>query len=326
MKRAAQALTLLLLLATGCSLFVRPQAGDQPQDDQSEDVRAVGVTSIDSSKVAPQATRSPYWDKIRAGGPLVIGVNRRYPPFGVPGKDQPFVGFDPDLAEHLGQALGVPIKVVGITSQGSLDDLNSGRVDIVMAGLTRTVYRAAQVAFSAPYLTVSQGALIDRRYVEGSQGTDEERRRRSFESYADLATVTGLRIAVVRQTRPERLARSNFPNAKIQPYADLGECTAALAAGEVDALVHDAPYIRAWPLIHPSLAARFAPLLKPVTDEPIAIAIRQGDPEFLRFLDVYVHEVRQDGTVATLFRRHFLDGEWAQTANLPKDTEKGGAE
>ena len=99
-----------------------------------------------------------------------------------------------------------------------------------------------------------------------------------------------------------------------------------LVAGKVDALVHDAPYIRAWPLIHPSLAARFAPLLKPVTDEPIAIAIRQGDPEFLRFLDVYVHEIRQDGTVAALFRRHFLDGEWAKTANLPKDTEKGGAE
>ncbi|MGE0706516.1 MAG: transporter substrate-binding domain-containing protein [Planctomycetota bacterium] len=319
MKRPGSlAAAALALLCGGCSLFVRPQLGGEPKP--KDERRAVDVAAIDSQKIAPGAQSSPYWAKVRAGGPLVVGVNEGYPPFGVTATvdkaklGRPYVGFDVDLALHLGAALGVPVRLVGLRSRDVPDALNAGRIDVAIAGLTRTVYRAAQVAFTHPYLTISQGALIERRYVEGSRGTDEERRRDSFESYLDLASVPGLRIAAVENTRPYRLAVSTFPNAKVQAYPDLEAASAALIAGEADALVHDAPYIQAWPLLHASDAGRFRALLAPVTQEPISMAIRQGDLEFLRFLDTYVEEVKADGTVERLYRRHFVDGEWARWA------------
>jgi len=319
MRRAA--LSSLLVLASGCALFVRPQpAQPQPQAAEAE-VHAVSVASIDSGAIP--AGLSPYWDLVRAGGPLRVGINRAYPPFGVPtdpAKLQPgepalpLAGFDVDLALHLGQTLGVPVELVPIRSQEAAERLRDQSIDLALAGLTRTVQRAAQVNFSAPYLTVSQAALVERHLAEGARGTDEERRRDTLASYLDLRGVTGISIGVARGTRPHRLAASNFPDAKIVAYPSIEEASRALVAGDVNAIVHDDPYVRVWAMFHPGQAGRFRALLEPATAEPICIAMRKGDLEFLRFLDAYAGEVAQDGTVDRLYRRHFVQGAWLRVA------------
>ncbi len=313
---------LLALSLAGCALVVRPDPApiEAPRVEDAE-IHAVGATAIDGGRVAPGA-ETPYWGLVRRGGPLVVGINPHYPPFGVPvapqhqGEGPAFVGFDIDLAIHLGQTLGVPIVLRPVPSAEVPDRLNDGTIDVALAGLTRTAYRAAQVNFSAPYLTVSQAALVERRFVEGSRGTDEERRRNSMQSYYDLADKPGVRIGVAQGTRPARLAEENFPGARVVPFPTIEEASQALIGGEVNALVHDAPYVRVWGLLHAQQASRFSALLAPVTEEPISIAIRKGDLEFLTWLDAYVEEVRGDGTVQRLYRKHFIDAAWAPVADL----------
>lgn len=327
MNRQLLAASLFALAFTGCSLFVRSldaesEAAEAPDAASPDDPDAtfVGVSAIDSASV-PEGL-SPYWNKVRAGGPLIIGINTNYPPFGAPvdpakrgpGDSAAFVGFDVDLAEHLGATLGVPVELRAVRSNDVMIALRDGTIDLALAGLTRTVYRAAQVNFSAPYLTVSQAALVARRLVQGSRGTDEERRRDTLESYGDLASLSGLKIGVAKFTRPHRLALNRFPAARLSAYPTIADASRALIDGEVDALVHDDPYIRVWARLHKKHAGRFSELLKPVTEEPIAIAIRKGDLEFLRFLDAYVEEVREDGTVARFYRRHFVDAVWLDLA------------
>ncbi|MEZ6184342.1 MAG: transporter substrate-binding domain-containing protein [Planctomycetota bacterium] len=314
----------VLALTAGCSLFVRPELDPAPPDGGTDPGHSLSIVAIDSSQIAP-GVDSPYWAKVRRGGPLIVAVSRNYPPFGAPaqpGNPTGWVGFDVELAQHLGQTLGVAVEFRGMRSGEIPQALNDGTIDLALAGLTRTVFRAAQVNFSAPYLIVSQGALVERRLVEGSRGTDEERRRNAFESYYDLAEIPGLRIGVTGGTRPERIARDSFPAAVIQTYPSVAGASQALIDGKVSALVHDAPYIRAWTAIHRSQAGRFAALLEPVTQEPISIALRKGDLEFLRFLDAYVDEVRLDGTVDRLYRKHFVDNAWLEEAAL----EQGGNE
>lgn len=311
-----------LALQAGCALVVRPQAEPSAEPDPVTH-RRTGIVTIDSSKV-PTDLNSPYWAKVRAGGPLVIGINRRYPPFGAPtkpGSERAWVGFDVEIAEHLGRTLGVPVELRGMASTEIGDALATGEIDLALAGLTRTVERSVQVNFSKPYLVVSLGALIERRFVEGTQGTDEEQRRNSFKSYFDLSEIPGLRIGVAANTRPQRLASGHFPDAKLIPYPDAATAAAALAAGEINAVVHDAPFIRAWQVLNPASARRITSLLEPATEEPICVAIRKGDLEFLRFLDVYVDEIRHDGTIKRYYQRHFVASAWAKQADL-----KGGAQ
>ena len=88
-----------LAFQCGCALVVRPEVEPKPGEAGQKN-RHAGIVTIDSSKV-PTDISSPYWDKIRNGGPLVIGINRRYPPFGAPAKaggDRAWVGFDVELA------------------------------------------------------------------------------------------------------------------------------------------------------------------------------------------------------------------------------------
>ena len=310
----------MLVCLGGCALFVRPDPAPPPADGDPSP-NALSIEAIDSSRIAPGVS-SPYWEKVRRGETFVIAVSEHYPPFGAPakpGRDPGWVGFDVELAQHLGQTLGVEVEFRGLKAAAIPQALTSGEVDLALAGLTRTVFRAAQINFTEPYLIVSQGALVERRLAEGSRGTDEERRRNSVESYFDLAEIGGLRIGVLRNTRPERIARDSFPAATIVTFADGDEATEALISGRVNALVHDAPYIRAWSVINPSQAGRFRALLEPVTQEPISIALRKGDLEFLRFLDAYVGEVRLDGTVDRLYRKHFVDAAWVDDADLGGD-------
>ncbi|MBL4846346.1 MAG: transporter substrate-binding domain-containing protein [Planctomycetes bacterium] len=317
--KLARRLSLLGILVSlaACALVVRPEV-EPSADPGPNKAKRAGIVTIDSAKI-PLDLSSPYWDKIRSGKTLVIGVNRRYPPFGAPtkpGSKRAWVGFDIEIAEHLGRTLGVPIEIRGMASADIGEALATGEIDLAMAGLTRTVERSVQVNFSSPYLVVSLGALIERRFVEGTQGTDEERRRNSFDSYFDLAQIPGLRIGVADNTRPQRLASAQFREAKLIPYPDANTAAEALARGEVNAVVHDAPAIRAWQVLNPSLGRRFTALLAPATEEPICIAIRKGDLEFLRFLDVYVEEIRHDGTIKRYYQRHFVDSAWAKQSDL----------
>ncbi len=323
----------VVAFASGCHLIVRPDVkapttaeGGEP----SGDVRFVSVRPIDREKIAPGTDGSPYWDKVRAGEKLIVGINPSYPPFGVrvqPGlvgtaeAPQPVVGFDADLAQHLAQTLGVPVELRPVASRDALDQLNDGTIDVAMAGLTRTAFRAAQVNFTDPYVVISQAALVERRFVDGSRATDEERRD-VVDDYYDLTGISGLRIGVVEGTRPHYLALNNFPDAKIVPFATIDEASKALIAGRLNALVHDDAYVRVWGRIHPGAAGRFSPLLERVTEEPIAIAIRKGDLEFLEFLNAYVAEIRVDGTTDRYFRRHFVDTLWLSVADLAREEQE----
>ena len=305
----------LLLALAGCALVVRPDPAEPRGPAPGDEAPAVSIVPIDRARL-PASLDTAYWARIRAGEPLRVGVNADYPPFTVrvAGAEPALAGLDVDLARHLAATLDVPVALVAIRSGEAADRLNDGTIDIAIAGLTRTASRAARVNFSAPYLTVSQAALVERRFTEPGGGTDEEQNLEPMSSYADLARVPGLRIGVADGTRPHRIALDRFPAARVTPFPTIEEASAALVAGRVAAVVHDDPYVRAWSRLHPTDAARFSALLEPVTDEPIAMAIRKGDLEFLRFLDVYVEEVRQDGTIARLYRRHFVDAAWAPGA------------
>ncbi|MDC3379216.1 transporter substrate-binding domain-containing protein [Planctomycetota bacterium] len=301
----------IALVFAGCSLFVRPDPGAEPPDvdpGQEQEISAASVDPIDSDSVAPGADTA-YWDLIRAGGPLKVGINASYPPFAVKIAEG-WTGFDVDLAAHLGETLGVEVELVPIRTAQAVGALDAGDIDIAIAGMTRTAQRSAGANFTRGYLLVSQAALVESRLAEGSRGTDEEIRRDHITSYLDLNDITGIRVGVARNTRPHRQALALIPNAHLVLYDTIQDASDALIAGNLNAIVHDDPYVRSWKLSHPQYAGSYTELVTPVTEEPIAMAIRKGDLEFLNWLNDYVFDVRHDGTVDQLYRRHFIEAKW----------------
>lgn len=119
-----------------------------------------GTTAATTSKV-PTQKQNTYLnaklpDAVRSAGVIKIGTEALYPPFESFGADnKTIVGLDPEMANALGQVLGVKVTITHTAFDGLLTALDGGRFDIVMAAITDT--RARQAKYDcADYFTTGQ--------------------------------------------------------------------------------------------------------------------------------------------------------------------------
>ena len=81
---------------------------------------------------------------------LVVGVCADYPPFEYK-MNEHFMGFDIDLANHIGQELGQSVEFRDMAFNGLLPSLNQGDLDLVISCIGSTSERIKHFDFSIPY-------------------------------------------------------------------------------------------------------------------------------------------------------------------------------
>ena len=245
-------------------------------------------------------------ERIQQKGEITVSLNRAYPPFSMEKNGKVF-GLDIDLANLLADSLHVKVKFIRPTDYGQqIPNLLAGESDIIIAAMTRTVERGLKVNFSAPYFQVSQAALARRDLLPA--GAD---------SYFDLLEIRGLKLGVKAGTTHEKFARQLFPAGAIQRFATVSAAAQALVRGQVNAVVADSPFVRVWHNTHPQDYTRIAALLAPVTREYYAFAIRQGNPTFLTWLNLFIDQVKSDGTLDLLNYEYFEQMSWAGLNTAP---------
>ncbi|HOU22482.1 MAG TPA: transporter substrate-binding domain-containing protein, partial [Kiritimatiellia bacterium] len=90
---------------------------------------------------------------------LRIGTVRDAPPLICRQKGR-WTGLEADLGRNLAARLGMKPVFIPLPAERLTDALLTGKVDMLMAGLTITDTRRLQMDFSLPYLVVGQAALI----------------------------------------------------------------------------------------------------------------------------------------------------------------------
>jgi len=247
----------------------------------------------------------PCWageiESIQGRGKITVSLNRGYPPFAME-KDGNLFGLDVDLAHLLADHLKVRVKFIQPqTYDQQIPRLLAGESDIIIASMTRTVERGLQVQFTDPYFEVSQAALVRRDLLPA--GAD---------SYFDLPEIEGLSLGVKADTTHETFARQLFPAKAIKLYPTAAAAAEALIKGDVDAMVADSPFVRVWRNTHLEHYQKIAALLTPVTREYYAFAIRRGDPTFLFWLNLFIDQIKIDGTLDLLEYEYFEQMSWAE--------------
>ena len=247
-------------------------------------------------------------ERIQAKGEIVVSLNRGYPPFSME-KDGRIFGLDVDLAYLLADYLKVKVKFIRPQSYAhQIPKLLAGESDIVIAAMTRTVERGLQARFTDPYFEVSQAALVRRNLLPAGAG-----------SYFDLLEIQGLRLGVKAGTTHEKFARELFPEKAIKRYPTAAAAAEALIKDEVDAMVADSPFVRVWRNTHVEHYPKITALLEPVTREFYACAIRPGDQDFLNWLNLFVDQIRTDGTLELLKYEYFEQIAWTAEGAKPED-------
>lgn len=225
-----------------------------------------------------------------ASGPdLRVGISPNYPPlaFMQHGK---LAGVEPELAAQLGKQLDRGIRFEILPFERLIPGLQAGQIDLIMAGMSITPERQALVNFTDSYLKIGQMLLIREKDITRFPKALHEKQ-------------SGVRIGVERGTTGEQYALNSFTWSSLTHFDTTEAGVRALEQGSIDCFVHDAPTVWRFSADPATLRPGLLGLFEPLTDEPLAWAVRKSDTALLARLNAELAQMKQSGYLQDLLAK-----------------------
>jgi polar amino acid transport system substrate-binding protein len=218
-------------------------------------------------------------------GALIVGIEPGFVPFEVLDENGEFQGFDVDLARAFAKDLEVEVRFENMKWTALTTALQTGQIDMIWSGMTATVPRAKRLLFSDTYFRTRLCLLV--------------RADSGIESRADMKD----RSLVVRMgTTGVSVADKLFSECKRIELPNENNCANEVVGGGADAFLYDRFSILRQHRKNPDLT-RVIDILE--TFEPYSVAMRQGDFELWRILNLFLEKIRWDGRYDTIHKKHF---------------------
>ena len=240
---------------------------------------------------AAQAQQPSRLETVVKRGTLRVGMTGDYAPFSAfdPATSM-FRGFDVDVAEGFGKALGVRVEYVHTTWPQLAEDFGTDRFDVAMGGISITPDRQSKGLFSTPIMQ------------EGKTPIARCKDRGKFETLADIDRA-GTRLIVNPGGTNERFARANIKHAEIMVYPDNVRIFDEIAKGDADLMITDASETRYQQKLHPGVLCAVHP------DQPFDHAEKaywlQRDAALKAFVDDWIKQARADGRFEKIYAAWF---------------------
>ena len=215
------------------------------------------------------------------------------------GRQLSLIGFDIDIGIEMVKALGVKPVFVDTLWPSIIPALKLGRFDIIFGGMSVTEERKKLVDFADPFMTVGQTVLLNAKH------------KNSVKSYKDLNDAKFVVVSKPGTTGEEAVQRL-IPNATYETVDTETDGGMRVLVGTADAFVYDFPFNAVFSAMHPSDQLIF--LDEPFTKEPIAWAIRKNDPDFLKFLNGFLQDIKKDGRFDKIYNKWFVSTDWFKYA------------
>jgi polar amino acid transport system substrate-binding protein len=184
--------------------------------------RVVAGLALALVAMLPAVAVAQTVDEIIARGKLIIAIDTTTPPYGFLDAELKPTGFDIEVANKMGEALGVPVEFVTVTSPGRIPALLTKQVDAVVSIFSITPARAIQIDYSIPY--AGQSAV-----VIAPKST-------AISSHADLV---GKKVGLTRGTAEDGIltaAAEANPGIEILRFDDYASLLQAMVSGQIDAM------------------------------------------------------------------------------------------
>lgn len=160
---------------------------------------------------------------------LTIATDPSFVPFEMLDQESgEMVGFDMDIIEEVSERAGFEYDLRPMDFNGIIPGVQTGNVDIAIAGITITDERAQVVDFSDPYYDSGLKILVPAN-------------QDGVKTIEDLA---GMRIGTkIGSTSYDYLQEHLGDQAEITPYPGTSDMYLALLGGSIDAAFYDAPNV-----------------------------------------------------------------------------------
>lgn len=218
---------------------------------------------------------------------LIVAHDTNFMPFEFKGPDGKFTGFDIELWEALAKKIGVSYTFQPMDFNGIIPGLQTGNVDVGIAGMTITPERAKVVLFSDGYYTSGLKILV-------------RNGEKKIEKLEDLA---GKVVAVKTGTSSVEFMKQFGKAKELKQFPNNDGMFFELLSNGVDAVVFDMPVVTAFAN---SAGKGKAKVVGPLYEgQKYGIGFTQESAELVKKVNEALAQMRKDGSYAKLYAKWF---------------------
>ncbi|EOB7284193.1 polar amino acid ABC transporter inner membrane subunit [Staphylococcus aureus] len=229
------------------------------------------------------AEQDQTWEKIKERGELRVGLSADYAPMEfehtVNGKTE-YAGVDIDLAKKIAKDNNLKLKIVNMSFDSLLGALKTGKIDIIISGMTSTPERKKQVDFSDSYMMTKNIMLVKKDKVN---------------EYKDIKDFNNKKVGAQKGTEQEKIAQTEIENASITSLSRLPDVILALKSGKVEGAVVEKPVAEAYLKQNPKLGISNVKFNEEEKDT--VIAVPKDSPKLLSQINKTIKKVKDKGLI-----------------------------
>ncbi|HCU0865553.1 TPA: ABC transporter permease subunit [Staphylococcus aureus] len=229
------------------------------------------------------AEQDQAWEKIKERGELRVGLSADYAPMEfehtVNGKTE-YAGVDIDLAKKIAKDNNLKLKIVNMSFDSLLGALKTGKIDIIISGMTSTPERKKQVDFSDSYMMTKNIMLVKKDKVN---------------EYKDIKDFNNKKVGAQKGTEQEKIAQTEIENASITSLSRLPDVILALKSGKVEGAVVEKTVAEAYLKQNPKLGISNVKFNEEEKDT--VIAVPKDSPKLLSQVNKTIKEVKDKGLI-----------------------------
>ena len=273
----------LVLAATTWSTLAASATTPTPTPTPVVGVQAVNVAGATPppSLAAGGRRKAAEFVKMANRGALVVAMLKTdSPPFFYMRGDQ-LQGIDVDMAREIGKELNLPVRFDRSANSFNdvVDIVSRGEADLGISKISRTLARSQAVLFSQPYLTLHHALILNRlEFAKMARDVPVAQAVRDFRGS----------LGVIANSSFADFAVSNFPKAKVRPYASWDALVAAVQAGEVVGGYRDEFEAKRLLSEQPSAGLRLRTITLKDLDDAIGIAVGADAPTLLAYVNQFL--------------------------------------
>ena len=223
---------------------------------------------------------------IKKAGVITFGTDDSFPPMEYRDEQNNLVGFDIDLADAIGEKLGVKAEFTTTDFSGIVEALKAKKFDAILATLSITNERKEKVLFSEPY--IMEGQIVA---VKAGNA--------SVTKPADLA---GKVVAAQLGSTSEQAAKKLEGLKEYKAYDKVTEAFHDLEIGRIDAVVVDELVGRYY---ISKASENYKVLDEKLSDEPVGIGFRKEDTELKDVVQEAFNDLKADGSLSEISMKWF---------------------
>jgi len=238
---------------------------------------------------------SPVLDRIISKKEVVVGTAANMPPLNMLTKGGRTIGIEADIAEVLARGMDAKLTWKQMNFDDLIPALLAGKVDMVLSNVTMTPARNIRVAFVGPYFHSGKSILVKTANML------------SLDSMAKLNSPMNVLVALKGSTS-QLFVEKLLHDAKLVLAEDYDEAVAMVRSDTAQAMIADLPICQVSVLRYPE--AKLVTLDKPLSYEPIGVALPPGDPLLVNMVENTLRLMEKTGDLDNLVQKWLKETSW----------------